>query len=330
MKKFLLSVLFLIACDHPADELAFRVGECPGDETGDPPPPPPPTTSLPTPTAPCPTITNGTVEFCPGPLLTCRQAVFRNVNTATGSGPLVTHWHGTGETPEDVLSWDWAIGQLVNMTAAQGGVLVLPRADPAAVARSGNPFPWWVACGDVNPAQCNRPDDFVLADEIIACALEQELISPERITVSGLSAGGVMASHLVDRTSNVYAGAVSFSGGLPVDYQPTTPGIGVAVMALHGGPTDVYCGAGVSSCVSFQENTEALALDVSNAGRFAFVCDHQAGHSAAMGPEAASFLAAANIQGHAWAGYPFGYPGTGFSWMLNHYCYAPGTTSPWE
>jgi len=140
-----------------------------------------------------------------------------------------------------------------------------------------------------------------------------------------------MVSHLVDRVG-YFAAAVSWSGGLPASFQPTTPAGSTAVMALHGGPSDLYCGVGMpaGSCYGFVEPTESLALDVSNAGHFAFLCDHQAGHSAAMGPEGAAFLAAANSNGHPWTGYPFGYPGTGFNWMLNNYCYAPGTPSPWE
>jgi len=342
-RNVLLLLLCAIACDpSPSNStVVFRTHECPahddtaGDEstgattdpTGEPPP-----SGLPTPTAPCPTIVDGDVTFCPGPLLECRTAVFVNVAGASGSGPLAMHWHGTYESPEGLLSWDWAAQQIRSMTDNENGVMVLPRADPDAVARPNNPFPWWVVCGETDPSECNRPDDFIFADEIVACVLEQELVSPERLTTSGMSAGGVQVSHLLDRTSGVYAGIVSWSGGLPPSYQPATPGTGASLMVLHGGPNDYYCGVGMpeGTCHDFVEPSEALALDTANAGRFAFLCDHQAGHSTAMGPEGAAFLAAANINGHPWTGYPFGYPGTGPNWMLNHYCYAPGTPSPWE
>lgn len=335
MKHHAITLLFLLlalACDVADDGPGFRVG-CDGSAstTGDPPPTPPPPSSvgLPSPTAPCPSIVDGPVTFCPDALAGCREVVVRNSAGASGSGPLALHWHGTGESPEAVLAWDSATLAILGMVEAESGLLVVPRADAAAVARTGNPFPWWVVCNETTGTNCGRPDDFILADEIVACALEQQLVSAERITTSGMSAGGIMASHLVDRLPYL-AGAVSWSGGMPASFQPTTPASSAAVLAIHGGASDVYCGAGVpGGCYAFQEPSEALALDVANAGRFAFVCDHQAGHSTAMGGEGAAFLAASSALGHAWAAYPFGYPGTGPSWMLNHYCYAAGMPSPW-
>jgi poly(3-hydroxybutyrate) depolymerase len=265
------------------------------------------------------------VTFCPAGLPTCRDALVINADEADGHGPLSLHWHGTFESPHGLVAWDWAAQQIAAMVQAQAGLMVLPYADPTAVSRASNPFPWWVVCGPAG-TQCGRPDDFVLADEIVACAVEQELVDPERLTTSGMSAGGIMTSHLVDR-STYFAGAVSWSGGLPEAYQPTTPPNDTAVMALHGGPTDVYCGVGANGCYEFAEPSEALAEDVAAAGNFAFLCDHQAGHSAAMGGQGAQFLSLAHADGHPWATYPFG---SGGNWMLDHYCYLPGEPSPWE
>lgn len=330
----ILVLSIVAACDSPASVADFRVG-CPGDTTSggpiEPPPPPPPAPAgVPEPTAACPELVDGVVELCPAALLGCREVVVVNAGAATGTGPLAMHWHGTYETPEGLLAWDTAAQAIVAMVQTEGGLAVLPRADPAAVARPNNPFPWWVVCGPESPSQCTRPDDFILADEVVACAVQQQLVDPERLTTSGMSAGAIMASHLVDRAGYL-AGAVSWSGGLPVAYQPTTPAGNAAVLAIHGGAADVFCGAGqpTGTCYSFVEPSEALALDVQNAGDFAFVCDHQAGHVAAMGGQGAAFLAASSTAGHAWAGYPFGYPGTGPDWMLNHYCYPAGGPSPW-
>lgn len=327
-KLLAVALLALVASCDRTDNTSFRVG-CDGT-TGviePPPPPPPPSVGVPTPTAPCPTIVDGDVSFCPDALTSCRTVVVVNAASAS-NGPLAIHWHGTYENPEGLLSWDSATIAIRSMVQSTDGLLVLPRADPAAVARPNNPFPWWVVCGE-SPSQCSRPDDFILADEVVACAVEQGLVDPERLTSSGMSAGGIMTSHLVDRVGYL-AGAVSWSGGLPVEYQPATPGSTTALLALHGGATDLYCGAGTNgNCYSFVEPSEDLTLAVSQAGAFSFLCDHQAGHSAAMGNYGAFFLRDANVNGHLWAGYPFGYPGTGPDWMLNHYCYTPGTPSPW-
>lgn len=280
---------------------------------------------LPTPTALCPAIVDGTITICPASLASCREAVVVNASASSG-GPLALHWHGTYETPEGLLSWDSAAIAIRQMVEAEDGLLVLPRADPDAEARPGNPFPWWVVCGAGSPSQCGRHDDFALADEIVACALEQGLVDPTRLTSSGFSAGAIQVSHLLDRVGYL-AGVVSWSGGLPPEYQPATPPGSTSVLALHGGPSDVFCDG--SGCYDFVGPSEALAIDVAATGAFSFVCDHQSGHSTSMGPQGAAFLRDAHADGHEWSGYPFGYPGTGPDWMLNHYCYAAGTASPW-
>jgi hypothetical protein len=286
-------------------------------------------TDVPLPTAACPPIVDGTVTLCPAALGgACRNVRVLNTAGATGSGPLQVHWHGTYESPEALLSWDVAALQILAMTIAQGGVLVLPYADPAAVARSG-PFPWWVVGNAADPQMhTDRQDDFVLFDEAVACILDAGLASPERINTSGMSAGGIMTSHLVERRGYL-ASAVSWSGGLPVAYQPAQPLGSTAVMVLHGGPTDLYCGPGVTGggCYGFRAPSETLAADVVAAGNWAFLCDHRAGHSSAMGGQGAQFMSLAVLGSHPWTGYPFG---SGGNWMLDHYCYDAGEPSPWD
>lgn len=321
-----------VGCDTLDDDSGFGDEGSDGGSTGytsagEPSTGAEPSDGVPSPTAPCPTFTDGVVTFCPSGLDTCRDVRVVNADGANG-GPLAVHWHGTFESPDGLLSWDWAAQQIAVMVEAQDGLMVLPYADPGAPTRPGTPFPWWVVCGAVG-TQCDRLDDFVLTDEIVACAVDQGLVDPERLTTSGMSAGGIMTSHLIERTSYL-AGAVSWSGGLQVVHQPATPDNDTAVMVLHGGDTDLYCGPGEVSedgCYEFREPSEIFAADVVAAGNFAFLCDHQAGHSAAMGGSGAQFLALAHRSGHPWAGYPFG---SGGNWMLDHYCYEPGDPSPWD
>lgn len=291
------------------------------------------TGGMPVPSAPCPAFVDGVVTFCLDGLDECRSARVLNVAGASGSGPLALHWHGTYESPELLLDADTAALAILAMVEAERGLMVLPYADRAAVTRRDTPFPWWVVCGS-SGTDCDRLDDFRLADEIVACAVEQGLVDPQRVTTSGMSAGAIMASHLVDRVPYL-AGAVLWSGGLPPAYQPATPAGNTPVMGLHGGSTDLYCGPGAlgGDCYEFWPVVEAFVADVAAAGNFAFLCDHQAGHAAAMGPEGAQFLALAHASGHPWAGHSFGTDGhwsTGSSWVLDHYCYLPGQPSPWR
>lgn len=281
----------------------------------------------PQPTATCPTLHDGTVTLCPAGLASCRDVVLAGVDDADGSGPLALHWHGTYATPASVLASDSAAIAVHDMALAEHGVMALPVADDDALARSANayPYPWWIIC-DPTEDDCEREDDFLLAREIIACTLAQGLVDPNRLTVSGFSAGAVMTSHLLDR-EGYYAGAVSWSGGLPVAYQPITPvGTATAVMAIHGGSGDVFCANG--HCTDFAANSAALATTLAAAGDVAVLCDHGGGHSSSLGSEGAAFLGLADRSvAHPWATYPFGappqVPGTGGSWTLDHYCSAP-------
>jgi predicted esterase len=301
-----------------------------GDPDGD---------GIPNPTATCPEIVNGVVEFCPAGLDTCRQALVVNASAADGNGFLALHWHGTFESPDGVLAWDTAAQLIRERVIAENGLMILPYADPRSPARVNTPFPWWRVCGSQG-TDCNRMDDFVFGDEIVACAVEQGLVDPNRLTTSGMSAGGSMASHFVNYTTYL-AGAVSWSGAIPSSWQPSMPNNDTAVMVVHGGATDAYCGAGApangganNNCYYFRPPSEDFGQDLVDAGNFAFMCDHQAGHSAAMGMQGAYFLAWSHREdGHVWDGYPFGVNGgigTGSSWMLNNYCYTPGQPSPWD
>lgn len=302
-------------------------------------------TQVPEPTATCPTIVNGDVSFCPAGMSTCRTAYVENVggaNGANGTGPLAVYLHGTYETPEGVLPWD-PLGQaneLRSMVQQQRGLLVLPRADAAAVARTNNPFPWWVVCGQTNPSQCDREDDFLFINEIVACAVDQGLVNPDRLTIGGMSAGGIMTSEVVDR-QGYWAGAVSWSGGMPYGADMTPAG-DTSVMVLHGGVNDAYCGNGsnglpMGTCYSFQPPQEALADDVAAVGNFTFLCDHQAGHAASMGVYGTAFMRDSNrsLSAHPWSTYAFGHHvngtwvnGTGNDWVMNRWCYLPNDSDP--
>ncbi|MBC8073966.1 MAG: hypothetical protein IAG13_36945 [Deltaproteobacteria bacterium] len=324
----------------PVDPSGANAGEDPADDVPPPPAAPPPASpppdddapsaTLPDPTATCPAFHDGINTLCPAALGgACRNINVINSGAATGDGPLQIHWHGTYESPEGVLAWDSAAQAVRSMTIAQGGVMVLPYADPAAPARSG-PFPWWIVGNATDPAMhTDRDDDFVLFDEIVACMLDAGLADPERINTSGMSAGGIMTSHLVERRGFL-ASAVSWSGGLPVEHQPVVPAGPTSVMVMHGGDTDQYCGPGTPpgvACYDFVPPSAALAAGVRAAGNWSFLCDHQAGHSTAMGGEGAQFMSLASFGAHPWNNYPFG---SGGHWMLDHYCYAVGDESPWQ
>lgn len=274
--------------------------------------------AIPASTGPCPDLTDGWNTFCPAGIDVCREAYVRRSSAGTG-GPLNFYWHGTFENAVDVQNYG-AGGAILDMTLAEGGLAFYPEADPDAVNRPNNPYPWWIVGSTMN----GRKDDFFFLDEMIACAAEEGLVDLDRINTGGMSAGGIMTSNLVGRRG-FWASAVSWSGGRTT---PFTPPSLTPTMALHGGPSDCcsnYCG--------FMRASEYLAAQMDDAGAFAFLCDHSEGdtsanhHADGMGSEGAEFMAlAVRDQPHPWEGYNFGNGGV---YMLDNYCYAVGDDSPW-
>jgi dienelactone hydrolase len=288
----------------------------------------------------CPNIVDGTVVFDLGDVQ--RSAYFDGVAEATGLGPVTIGLHGTFE---DAISGGVPVwlgynpgSDMLSMTTSQHGVFAALIGDAAAQA-DGEPFPWWHVCGDLG-TQCTRDDDDRLATAVVACAIEQGLADPARVLVGGMSAGGIQTSLLVESGvgEHVIAGAVSWSGGQPAMFQPTVPdSTATSVFVLHGGPTDVYpqgCNPAVPPCHSFAPDSELMASQLDDAGSFSFVCNHQGGHNAQMGPQGAEFLSVARSDAaHPWIGFPFGVDGYaqwpqmsgGTNWMLRFYgdCHAP-------
>lgn len=292
----------------------------------------------------CPIIEEGDVEFCVDGY-PCRSANFMNVDNATALSTMLMYWHGTYEGANNPLSNALPYGML-EAAQATDALVVMPIADLDAVYRTNNPFPWWSVCGPSGSVGCTRDDDYVLADVIAACVVEQGLADPDRLTTSGLSAGGIQTSFLIERGLEVgsleFAAAASWSGGTPEAFQPTEPASeDTQVFVLHGGETDVYCGVGQPSgtCNGYQPYSfvlpsEEMATDLDDAGNFAFVCNHGQGHGNAMGPQGTEFLLAAERgTQHPWEGFPFGvdgyssWPGMsgGTNWMLRFWgdCHYP-------
>lgn len=253
-----------------ATGVADTAPEDTGDDvsTGDDGPPPPTMpTMLPTATGTCPTLADGDVVFAPAGVEPRSVRVWMSDAAATMDGPLVFYWHGTGSAPQEAL---YGLGaDLVPQILAMGGIVVAPAHDPAA-----GDFPWFLVVGD-------REDDLLLADDILACAIDQVGVDLRHIHVAGMSAGGLMTSQMSFRRSGYIASAVPYSGGIivqPPDQEPRNP---MAAMIFHGGKDDIV--------VLHFEQTSDIYRDTINArGGFAYTCDHGMGHTIPQGSAQAS------------------------------------------
>lgn len=224
-------------------------------------------TMLPTPTDECPTLAAGDVVFAPAGIEPRAVRLWMSEAAATMDGPLVFYWHGTGSQPQEAV---YGLGQAyIEQVVAQGGIIAAPHHDPEA-----GTFPWWLVLSQ-------REDDLVLADEVVACAIEQVGIDVRRIHTAGMSAGGLQTAQMSFRRSGYIASAAPYSGGFiatPPDQDPNNP---LSAMIFHGGVDDVVV-------ISFKDASELYKMGIEERGGFAFICDHGMGHTIPQGAAQAS------------------------------------------
>lgn len=224
-------------------------------------------TMLPKPTGSCPALADGDVMFAPAGIEPRAVRLWLSDAAATMDGPLVFYWHGTGSQPTEAT---YGLGKTyVDQVVAQGGIIAAPHHDPAA-----GDFPWWLVLG-------TREDDLILADEVLACAIEQLGVDVRRIHTAGMSAGGLQTAQMSFRRSGYVASAASYSGGIltmPPDQDPSNP---LSAMIFHGGVGDKVI-------ISFKDASETYKAAIAARGGFAFICDHGMGHTIPQGDAQAS------------------------------------------
>lgn len=216
---------------------------------------------LPAPTGACPAFTSGTNTFLPAGLPPRDVEIWIGDDPTAQDGPVVFYWHGTGSSP--VLEPPYGLEGVIEMVTAMGGIVAAPHSDP----NSGT-WPWYLT-DSVGPE-----DDMVVADEVLACAIENVGVDTTRIHSIGMSAGGLQTAQMSYRRSGYLASVVTYSGGL-IGAAPEMPDPNNALgaMILHGGMDDVV------SVAQFQTLSETYRDDFRAKGHFAFICDHGMGHT---------------------------------------------------
>ncbi len=237
-------------------------------ETGEPPVP----ADLPTPTGACPSFATGNAIFSPAETAQRTVKLWAGDNPQPG-GMLVLYWHAYGSDPAEA-SYTLST-PVIDAILANGGVVAAPY--PAADVGE---FPWFV----VNNSP--RPDDMLLADEIVACAIERG-IDPRRIHTTGMSAGGLQTVALTMARSRYIASVTSFSGGAYTTLPFEDPDNHFAAMIVHGGDNDLFGGV-----VNFKTLSLAWFNQLTGNGNFAFLCDHGGDHTIppGYGPSVANFF----------------------------------------
>lgn len=217
--------------------------------------------SLPRVTGECPSFTSGVATFRPKGINKARLAqLWVGPHAKRKDGPVVFYWHGAGMNPaESILG----LGGILKKVMDLGGVVVAPFHDPEAGL-----FPWFLA--DVFEGR--RLDDLLLADEILACAIQEIGVDIRRIHTLGFNAGALQSTQMSYRRSSYIASSVAYSGGLVVDKPPADdPGNRFSSMIIHGGPADLMV-------VPFQVTSERYYRALRENGQFGFICNHMLSH----------------------------------------------------
>jgi poly(3-hydroxybutyrate) depolymerase len=201
-------------------------------------------------------------------------------------GPLVLYWHGTASNPREAniglgLS---AIAEIKN----QGGLVAAPRGPTGLTGNQTGGVVW-------------TSGDYALADEIVACAVQQVGIDTRRIHSMGMSAGGLHTSLLTYRRSGYLASVTTFSGGLvPILPPPPSqdPANKLPAVIFHGGEEDVF------NNFNFKTASEKYLNNLRSKGHFAFICNSGLGH---VIPPNGGSVAWRFFQDHPWGTAPSPY-----------------------
>ena len=233
------------------------------------------------------------------------------MGTPATPGALVLYWHGTGGTMGEAAS---VLGtETLDAVVGAGGVVAS--------------FSQTVGLDGAVPQGQDTGDgvwytgDFAIADQVVACAVQQGRIDPRQIDVMGASAGGLQTTWMSYARSAYVAAAGTYSGGLlyaneaPLQ-DPTHVPPAVAVHGTVAG--DTLAG------FNFANASTAWESDLSQRGVLSVDCNTGGGH--VSGEPANSPGIWQFFQDHPYGvvqNYPAGLP-TAFE----SYCVAVNPTNP--
>jgi poly(3-hydroxybutyrate) depolymerase len=200
----------------------------------------------------CPSFMSGNITFMGVPGI----AIVAAPKPSGPTAPMVFYWHGTGSSSGEYASMAAAVAAGVMQ---EGGLLVSFQGSSGGDLLSGtNVF---------------GAGDFMITDQLFACAVKEHNVDPRRVFTTGCSAGGLFAGAMGAARSNYVAAAAPNSGGY------TTPGIArfqgmvaPALMTIHGAP------GGDVVIVDFSETSASADMAYKSAGGFVINCNHGGGH----------------------------------------------------
>jgi hypothetical protein len=217
--------------------------------------------SIPKPTGTCPTIAPGDVTFSPAGMSPRAVSLSMSATAPASPGPLVFYWFATSSSVQEPL---YSLGTTLSAIESAGGIVAAPHADPSA-----GQFNWFVVGGST------KQDDFLLADEVVACLAQAGRIDVSHIHSMGMSAGGLQTTYMSFVRSAYLASVTTYSGGVATGLPPPAfedASNRFSALIFEGGTNDDAYG------FNFQSASLNYRSILQSAGHFSALCDHGRGH----------------------------------------------------
>jgi dienelactone hydrolase len=156
-------------------------------------------TKLPTISGTCPHYSAGsgnTVTFSAGGGSIQAQVW---AGSPTGGGPLILYWNGTASSPGGEIPIAFNVSQVTGAGGLIVGFVSGSRTGPTGADTGGDLY-WYST-------------DVAMADQAVACAIDQYKIDTRHIHVAGYSAGALQTVYMWHARSAYVASVISYSGG---------------------------------------------------------------------------------------------------------------------
>ena len=226
-------------------------------------------TMLPSPKEACQPFKTGSMTFLGLPV-----TIWAGTKPASGKGgPVVFYWHGTATNGQEAISGLSQAG--IAEATSEGGVVAAFEGTSGKGALNGDI--WFTG-------------DFDVADQILACAIQELGIDTRRIYSAGYSGGGLQVGLMAYARSGYLASVVVYSGGVLFPPPPQDPSNVPAALGAHGAP------GSDSLILDFGTITTTLLQDLRAKGAsVAIDCNDGSAHidifkRFAVGPQAWQFL----------------------------------------
>jgi poly(3-hydroxybutyrate) depolymerase len=214
----------------------------------------------------CPQIATGTVT------VSGQQVQIWAGTMSSKPAPILFYWHGTGSSSNEA---ETLMSSQISTITAEGGVVASFTTSTGMGTDTGDAV-WFTG-------------DFAMADQILACAVQQLNIDVRQIYTAGCSAGGLQAGTMVWSRSAYLACAMPNSGGIVGNFFQFEDRHVPSLITTHGGASD---GSDVLSYARMSATADmavaAAASGSSPPGGYVVDCNHGGGHCGAPASDIAA------------------------------------------